>query len=297
MQMAKLFGTGTALITPFKKTGVVDEAALRKLVDWQIKNKVEFLVPCGSTGEAITMTRGERRCVIQIVVEQSNGRVPVIAGTGSSSTMDSIHLTKDAKQAGADAVLVVGPAYNKPTQEGYYLHYKSIIEECGVKIVMYNIPGRTAGNILPETVLRLAEEYKKNVVGIKEASNNFEQIMQIITHKPDSFSLISGEDSLTLPLIACGAEGVIAVIANEMPKTFGDMVRYGLKGDFKKAKELHYKMFPLMKANFLESNPIPVKTAMVMMGKADENFRLPLTKMTNGNKLKLKKVLKELKLV
>jgi 4-hydroxy-tetrahydrodipicolinate synthase len=295
--MAKLYGTGTAIVTPFKKSGVVDETALRKLVDWQIKNKVEFLVPCGSTGEAITMTRGERRSVIEIVVEQTNGRVPVIPGTGSSSTMDSIHLSKDAKQAGADAVLVVGPAYNKPTQEGYYLHFKSIIEECSVKIVLYNIPGRTGGNIMPETVLKLAEEYKKNVIGIKEASNNFEQIMQIIKHKPDSFAVLSGEDSLTLALIACGADGVIAVLPNEMPKDFSDMVRFALKGDFKKARELHYKMFPLMKANFLESNPIPVKTAMVMMGKVEENFRLPLTKMTNQNKLKLKKVLKDLKLV
>jgi 4-hydroxy-tetrahydrodipicolinate synthase len=295
--MAKLYGTGTAIVTPFKKNGVVDETALRKLVDWQIKNKVEFIVPCGSTGEAITMTRGERRRVIEIVVEQTNGRVPVIPGTGSSSTMDSIHLSKDAKQAGADAVLVVGPAYNKPTQEGYYLHFKSIIDQCGVKIVLYNIPGRTGGNILPETVLKLAEEYKKNVIGIKEASNNFEQIMQIIKHKPDSFAVLSGEDSLTLALIACGADGVIAVLPNEMPKDFSDMVRFALKGDFKKARELHYKMFPLMKANFLESNPIPVKTAMVMMGKVEENFRLPLTKMTNQNKLKLKKVLKDLKLV
>ena len=181
------------------------------------------------------MTRGERRRVIEIVVEQTNGRIPVIPGTGSSSTIDSIHLSKDAIQAGADTVLVVGPAYNKPTQEGYYLHFKSIIEECGVKIVLYNIPGRTAGNILPETVLKLAEEYRKNVVGIKEASNNFEQIMQIIRNKPDTFSVLSGEDSLTLPLIACGANGVIAVIPNEMPKDFSDMVRFAINGDFKKS--------------------------------------------------------------
>lgn len=295
--MALIHGTGTALVTPFKKTGVVDEAALRRLVDWQIKNKVEFLVPCGSTGEAITMTRGERRCVIEIVVEQAGGRVPVIPGTGSSSTMDTIHLSKDAMLAGADTVLIVGPAYNKPTQEGYYMHFRSVIEESGAKVVMYNIPGRTAGNIMPETVLKLAEEYRKNIVGIKEASNNFEQIMQIIRNKPDTFAVLSGEDSLTLPLIACGADGVIAVIPNEMPKEFSDMVRFALSGDLKKAKALHYKMFPLMRANFLESNPIPVKTALVLMGKAEENFRLPLTKMTKLNKEKLKKVLKDLKLI
>jgi len=292
-----LKGTGTAIVTPFKTNGAVDEHALRELVDWQVKSKVEFLVPCGSTGEAITMTRGERRRVIEIVLEQVNGRIPVIPGTGTSSTMDSVLLTKDAKQAGAEMVLVVGPAYNKPTQEGYYQHFRQIVEECDVKVVMYNVPGRTAGNILPETTLRLAEEFKKHIIAIKEASNNFEQIMQIINHRPKDFAVVSGEDSLTLPLIASGADGVISVIANEMPKEFSALVCFALKGDMKKAQELHYKMFDLMKINFVESNPIPVKTALAMMGRIDENFRLPLVKMTKPNKVQLKKVLKELKLI
>lgn len=296
MAKTKLQGTGTALVTPFKNNGAVDEHALRELVDWQIKNKVEFLVPCGSTGESATMTRGERRAVIEIVFEQANGRVPVIAGTGTYSTTESIHMTKDAKQIGIDTVLLVGPYYNKPTQEGFYQHFKTIAEECNVKVVLYNVPGRTGSNILAETTLRLAEEVK-NVIAIKEASNNMEQIMQIIKNRPAGFSVLSGEDSFTLPIIGSGGDGVISVISNETPKEFGDMVRAALAGNYKKAQELHYKLFSLMKANFIESNPIPVKTALWMMKKIDENFRLPLTKMSAQNKLKLKKILKDLKLV
>ena len=292
----KIKGTGTALVTPFKKNGAVDEHALRELVDWQIKSKVEFLVPCGSTGESATMTRGERRSVIEMVLEQANGRVPVVAGTGTNSTIDSVHMTKDAKQVGIDTVLLVGPYYNKPTQEGFYLHFKTIAEECDVKVVLYNVPGRTGSNILPETTLRLAEEVK-NVIAIKEASNNMEQIMQIIRHRPKDFSVLSGEDSFTLPIIASGGDGVISVISNEMPKEFSDMVRSAIKGDMIKAQELHYKLFGLMRANFIESNPIPAKTALTMMGKIEENFRLPLTRMSKVNKEKLRKILKELKLI
>jgi 4-hydroxy-tetrahydrodipicolinate synthase len=295
MAKTKLQGTGTALVTPFKDNGAVDEHALRELVDWQIKNKVEFLVPCGSTGESATMTRGERRAVIEIVFEQANGRVPVIAGTGTYSTTESIHMTKDAKQIGIDTVLLVGPYYNKPTQEGFYQHFKKIAEECNVKVVLYNVPGRTGSNILAETTLRLAEEVK-NVIAIKEASNNMEQIMQIIKNRPAGFSVLSGEDSFTLPIIGSGGDGVISVVSNETPREFGDMVRAALAGNYKKAQELHYKLFSLMKANFIESNPIPVKTALWMMKKIDENFRLPLTKMSAQNKLKLKKILKDLKL-
>jgi 4-hydroxy-tetrahydrodipicolinate synthase len=289
-------GTGTALITPFKKTGVVDEAALRKFVDWQIKNKVEFLVPCGTTGESATMTRGERRRVIEIVVEQCNGKIPVVAGTGTNSTMDSIHLTKDAMDAGADAVLLVGPYYNKPTQEGYFQHFCTIIEVCDVKAVLYNVPGRTAGNIFAETTLRIAEEVE-NVIAIKEASNNLEQIMQIIKYRPKNFAVLSGDDSLTLPVIASGGDGIISVMSNEVPKQFSDLVRFALSGDLNRAKELHYKLFELMKINFIESNPIPVKTALSMMGMVSEDFRLPLTKMSKGNKDKLKNVLKDLELI
>ncbi len=294
--MNKLTGTGTALVTPFKTNGTIDEKSLREHVDWQIKSKVEFLVPCGSTGESATMTREERRRVIEIVVDQNSGRLPVVAGTGTNSTADSIELTKDAKEVGADAVLLVGPYYNKPTQEGFYQHFKKIVEECDIKAVLYNVPGRTASNMLPETTLRLAEDVE-NVIAIKEASNILEQIMQIIKHKPKDFSVLSGEDSLTLPIITAGGDGVIAVISNEVPKEYAEMTRAALKGDLKKAQEIHYKLFDLMKANFFESNPIPVKTALAMMGRIEESLRLPLTKMSKLNKDKLRDVLKDLKLV
>ncbi len=289
-------GTGTAIVTPFKKSGVVDEKSLREFVEWQVKSKVEFIVPCGSTGESITMTRGERRRVIEIVFDQVNGRIPVFPGTGTSSTTDSITFTNDAKEAGAQTVLIVSPAYNKPTQEGLFRHFRAIAEGCNVKVILYNVPGRTASNMLPETVLRLAEDVK-NVVAIKEASGNLEQVMQIIKYRPKNFAVLSGEDSLTLPIVISGGDGVISVISNEMPKEFSGMVRAALKGDIKTAQNIHYKLFELMKANFIESNPIPVKTALSLMGKIEDNFRLPLTQMTKGNKDKLKKVLKELKLV
>jgi 4-hydroxy-tetrahydrodipicolinate synthase len=291
--MAKLKGTGTALVTPFKKNGTIDEQSLRNLVEWQIKNKIEFLVPCGSTGESATMTRDERRRVIQIVFEQAAGRVPVIAGTGTNSTNDSIELTHDAREIGVDTVLLVGPYYNKPTQEGFFQHFRKIAEECDVKAVLYNVRSYCQ---LAETTLRLAEEVE-NVIAVKEASNNLEQIMQIIMHAPGKFSVLSGEDSLTLPIITSGGDGVISVISNEVPKDFSDMVRSALAGDLKKAIALHYKLFDLMKANFIESNPIPVKTALHMMGMMDEWLRLPLTRISKHNRDKLKKVLKDLKLI
>lgn len=294
--MTKLRGTGTALVTPFKKNGTIDERSLRNLVDWQIKNKVEFLVPCGSTGESATMTRDERRRVIQIVYEQAAQRVPIIAGTGTNSTNDSIELTHDAKEIGVDTVLLVGPYYNKPTQEGFFQHFRKIIEECDVKAVLYNVPGRTASNMLAETTLRLAEEVE-NVIAVKEASNNLEQIMQIIDHAPAKFAVLSGDDSLTLPLISCGGDGVISVVSNEVPKDFSDMVRSALAGDLKKARALHYKLFELMKVNFIESNPIPVKTAMHLMGMMDDTLRLPLTRISKHNRDKVKKVLKDLMLI
>lgn len=294
--MAKLKGTGTALVTPFKKNGTIDEKSLRALVEWQIKSKVEFLVPCGSTGESATMTREERRRVIEIVIDQNSDRVPIIPGTGTNSTFDSLDLTHDAKEVGADTVLLVGPYYNKPTQEGFYQHFKRIVEECNVKAVLYNVPGRTASNMLPETTLRIAEDVE-NVIGIKEASNNLEQIMQIIKYRPKDFAVLSGEDSLTLPIITAGGDGVISVISNEVPKEYSDMTRAALKGDLKKALEIHYRLFELMKANFLESNPIPVKTALHLMGRIEESIRLPLTKISKQNREKLKKVLKDLKLI
>src|SRR4030095_7453731 len=289
-------GTGTAIVTPFTKSGDIDEKSLRNLVDWQVKNKVEFIVPCGSTGESITMSKSERRRVIEIVLDEVNGKIPVIPGTGSSSTADSIAFTNDAKEAGAENVLILSPAYNKPTQSGLFEHFRKIAEECDVKVVLYNVPGRTASNMLPETTLKLAEEVE-NIIAIKEASNILEQIMQIIKYRPENFAVLSGEDSLTLPINTAGGDGVISVISNEMPKEFSDMVRDALKGDIKKAQELHYKMFELMKINFIESNPIPVKTALNMMGMIEDTVRLPLVQMTNVNKEKLRNVLKDLELI
>lgn len=294
--MSKLQGTGTALVTPFKANGEVDEKSLRSLVNWQIESGVEFLVPCGSTGESATMSRDERKRVIEIVYEETAGRVPVIPGTGTNSTNDSVELTNDAKQIGIDTVLLVGPYYNKPTQEGFFQHFRKIAEDCNIKAVLYNVPGRTASNMFPETTLRLAEEVE-NVVAIKEASNNLEQIMQIIKYRPEKFSVLSGEDSLTLPIVASGGDGVISVVSNEVPREYGDMVRFALRGDLNNAHKLHYSLFELMKANFIESNPIPVKTTLCMMGKIEDNFRLPLTKMSNANKNKLEVVLKELSLI
>jgi len=289
-------GTGTAIVTPFTKSGDIDEKSLRNLVDWQVKNKVEFIVPCGSTGESITMSKSERRRVIEIVLDEVNGKIPVIPGTGSSSTADSIALTNDAKEAGAETVLLVSPAYNKPTQSGLFEHFRKIAEECDVKVVLYNVPGRTASNMLPETTLKLAEEVE-NIIAIKEASNILEQIMQIIKYRPENFAVLSGDDSLTLPIITAGGDGVISVISNEMPKEFSDMIRDALKGDIKKAQELHYQMFELMKINFIESNPTPVKTALNLMGMIEDTVRLPLVQMTNANKEKLRNVLKDLELI
>lgn len=295
--MSKIFlqGTGTALVTPFQNNGSLDEKSMRELTEWQVQNKIEFLVPCGSTGEGVTLSKSERIRVFEIVLEQVNGRIPIVAGTGTNSTTDSIEITKGAKRAGVEIVLLVGPYYNKPTQDGFYQHFIKIVEECNVKAVIYNVPGRTGSNILPETTLRLAEH--ENIIAVKEASNNLEQIMQIIKYKPRNFSLLSGEDSLTLPIIASGGNGVISVISNEVPKEYGDLVRFALKGNFKKAQQIHYKLFDLMKANFIESNPIPVKTALWMMKKIKENFRLPLTKMKPENKAILRRVLENLKVI
>lgn len=294
--MARLCGTGTALVTPFNNDGSVNEKSLRALVNWQIENKVEFLVPCGSTGESATMNREERKNVIRIVYEETAGRVPIVAGTGTNSTSDSVELTKDAKDIGVDAVLLVGPYYNKPTQEGFFQHFRTIVETCGVKAVLYNVPGRTASNMLAETTLRLAEEVE-NVIAVKEASNNMEQITQIIKYRPEKFSVLSGDDPLTLPIVASGGDGVISVVSNEVPFDYSELVRQALKGNYEKARELQFKLFELMKVNFIESNPIPVKTALSLMGKMEDNFRLPLTRISEGNKEKLKKVLKDLKLV
>jgi 4-hydroxy-tetrahydrodipicolinate synthase len=289
-------GTGTAIVTPFKKDGSVDEVVLRELVDRQIQAKVEAIIPVGSTGEAATLTDAEQAQVIEIVVEQVKGRVPVIGGASSNSTSKAIALAKEAKRRGVDAVLSVAPFYNKPTQEGLYQHFGAIAEESGIPLVLYNVPGRTASNIDAKTVLRLAEDLPL-IAGVKEASANFTQIMAILKGRPAGFGVWSGDDSLALPLIALGADGIISVASNEVPKEFAAMVRFALRGKYEKARDLHYKLLDLMNINFIESNPIPVKAAMAMMDLLEAHYRLPLTPLGDASRPPLEAALRALKLV
>ena len=289
-------GTATALVTPFKKDGSVDEMAMRDLVDLQIKGKVEALVPVGSTGEGATLSEAEQAAVIEMVVDQADGRVPVIGGASSNATGKAVALAKQVKNAGADAVLTVAPFYNKPTQEGIYRHFSAIADAVEMPMVVYNVPGRTSSNIEAKTTLRLAEEIPF-IAGIKEASGNFGQIMEILRHRPAGFGVWSGDDSLTLPLIALGADGIISVVSNEVPRLFSDMVRCALKGKFEKARALHYRLLGLMNDNFVESNPIPVKAALAMMGAIEDQVRLPLVQLSDGLRPRLQKTLRELKLI
>jgi 4-hydroxy-tetrahydrodipicolinate synthase len=289
-------GTATALVTPFKRDGSIDEVALRELVRMQLKGKVEALVPVGSTGEGATLAEDEQARVIEIVVEEVNGRVPVIGGASSNATMKAVALAKRVKSCGADAVLSVAPFYNKPTQEGIFQHFATIADAIAMPLVIYNVPGRTSSNIEASTALRLAEEVDY-VAGVKEASANFGQIMEILHHRPSGFGVWSGDDNLTLPLIALGADGVISVVANEVPAMFSELVRLALKGKFEKARELHYKLLHLMNVNFVESNPIPVKAALAMMGWIEESYRLPLVPLSESARPKVEKCLQELKLI
>jgi 4-hydroxy-tetrahydrodipicolinate synthase len=289
-------GTGTALVTPFKKDGSLDERALRVLVDFQIQGGVEALVPVGTTGEGPTLSEAERRRVFEIVVEQANGRAKIFGGTGSNSTAATIERTKMAKQIGLDAALIVGPYYNKPTQEGYYRHYRSVAEAVDLPVIIYNVPGRTGGNIEASTVIRMAEEIP-TIMAIKEASGNIGQILEIARNRPAHLSLLSGDDAITLPVMALGGDGCISVVSNETPREFSNMVRACLNNHWETAQSLHNKLLPLMNANFIESNPIPVKAALAMMGMIEEVYRLPLVPMTERNREKLKTVLHELSLV
>jgi 4-hydroxy-tetrahydrodipicolinate synthase len=284
-------GTGTALITPFKADGSVDEKALRRLVDFQVEGKVDMLLPCGTTGEGATLGADETDRVVEIVIEQSKRRVPVIVGAGSNSTAKAIEGTKRAKKLGADGVLSVGPYYNKPTQQGYYEHFKAIAESEDIPIVVYNVPGRTSGNIEPKTMLRLAEI--TNIVAVKEASGNLGQIMEIIRDAPKDFRVLSGDDAMALGVIALGGDGVVSVVSNEAPGMMSALVDAALEGNLVKARDLHYKLLPLMNANFVESNPIPVKAVLAMMGLIEESYRLPLVPLTAGNREKLVKVVEE----
>lgn len=287
-------GSIVAIVTPFRK-GKVDEKALGDLIEWHISQGTNAIVPCGTTGESATLDYKEHYRVIDFTIKTVNKRIPVIAGTGANSTDETIEITKHAKKSGADAALLVAPYYNKPTQEGIYRHYKTVAEAVDIPIVLYNVPGRTAVNILPSTVARLAEI--ENIVAIKEASGDMKQVSEIIRLCGDRITVISGDDFTTLPLLALGGKGVISVSANIMPKEVSNMCSLWLDGKYNEARKLHYKLEPLNAAMFIETNPIPVKTALAMMGKIQEEFRLPLCEMAPSNKEKLKKVLEELKLI
>ena len=282
-------GSIVAIVTPFKD-GKVDEDVFRELIEFQIENGTSAIVPCGTTGESATLGMREHTRVIDITVAAVNKRVPVIAGTGGNSTSEAIELTAHAKKAGADATLQVTPYYNKPTQEGLYQHFKTIANEVPLPQVLYNVPGRTSVNMLPETVARLAE--LPEIVAIKEASGNLEQMAEIINLAGDSLSLLSGDDNLTLPVLSIGGRGVVSVVANIIPNDTAEMVNAWEGGDLNKARGLFYKMLPLCRAMFYETNPVPVKTSLALMGKIRDEILLPLVSMNISNLDRLKKVLK-----
>lgn len=284
-------GSIVAIVTPFKN-GRVDEKKLRELIDFQIKNGSSGIVPCGTTGESATLNFDEHEKVIEITIDHVNKRVPVIAGTGSNSTEEAIMLTKQAASAGADASLQVSPYYNRPTQKGLYEHFKAIAQSVKIPIILYNIAGRTGVNIEPETIAKLATDCK-NIVAVKEASGSLDQMSRIRQLCPKAFNLIAGDDSLTLPILSIGGIGIISVVANIVPGDVADLVSAFEKGDIKKARELHYKLLPLIKAVFLETNPIPVKTAMGLLGMCEPDLRLPMCSMSTDNLEKLKKALKD----
>jgi 4-hydroxy-tetrahydrodipicolinate synthase len=295
MTKKRFQGTGTAMITPFKAGGAVDEKALRRFVDFQIDGGVDMLLPCGTTGEGATLDENETDRVLQIVIEQSRRRVPIILGAGSNSTAKAVQMTKRAKRLGADGVLSVGPYYNKPTQQGYYEHFKAIAEAEDIPVIVYNVPGRTGGNIEAKTTLRLAEI--PNIVAVKEASGNLGQIMDIIRDAPKDFRVLSGDDALALAVVAVGGDGVVSVVSNETPAIMSTMMNAALDGNLVKARELHYKILPLMNVNFIESNPIPAKAALAMMGLIEENYRLPLVRINPANRERLAKIVEELGLL
>ena len=287
-------GSIVAIVTPFKR-GEVDEEGYRELIEFQIDNGTAAIVPCGTTGESATLSMAEHGRVIDIALDAVKGRVPVIAGAGGNSTNEAIQLTKHAKEAGADATLQVTPYYNKPTQEGLYQHFKAIAAAVPLPQVLYNVPGRTGVNMLPETVARLAE--LPEVVAIKEASGNLGQMAEILKMAGDHITLLSGDDNVTLPVLALGGKGVISVIANIVPKDSADMVKAWEDGEITKARELFYKLMPLSQAMFYESNPIPVKTSLSLMGRIDGEMRLPLAPMSSTNREKLIKVLRDYGLI
>ncbi len=296
MEKIDLKGAIPALVTPFKEDKSLDLERLRELIRFQIKGGVDGIVFCGTTGEGATLTPKEYHQIIKVAKEEIGGKIPIIVGTGSNDTQKAIYLSQIAKEEGADALLIVSPYYNKPTPQGLVLHYKEIAKAVNLPIILYNVPSRTGTNMVPEVVFRIINEVPQ-VIGIKEASGNINQMAQILKNAPKNFVLLSGDDALTLPAMALGAKGCISVVANEVPEEFSKLCHLALEGNFKKAREIHFRLLSLMKVNFIETNPIPVKTALSMMGKTKEVFRLPLCPLQEKNREILENVLKELNLI
>ena len=288
-------GSFVAMVTPFRN-GKVDEAKLRELVEFHIAHGTDGLIPCGTTGESPGLTHDEHRRVVEVVIEASRGRIRVVAGTGSNSTAEAIELTKHAERAGAAGALVVNPYYNKPTQEGLYRHFRAVAESVAIPILVYNIQSRTAVNVETDTLARLVRDVT-SVAGVKEASGSLDQMSQVIAACGPDFSVLSGDDNITLPLLAIGGSGVVSVIANIVPRETADLVHAALDGDWKRARDLHYRLFPLARAAFLETNPIPIKEAMAMAGMLEPEFRLPMCRMSDANREKLRAILKPYALV
>ncbi|HKQ07617.1 MAG TPA: 4-hydroxy-tetrahydrodipicolinate synthase [Blastocatellia bacterium] len=295
LEMANLNGCGTALVTPFNEDRTVDEAALRALVEWQIAEGIDFLVPCGTTGESATLGDDEMRRVVEIVLQTAQGRVQVVAGAGGNNTAHVIELAQEYERLGARGLLSVTPYYNKPTQEGLYQHYRAIAEATALPIIVYNVPPRTNVNLLPDTLIRLAE--LPNIIGVKEASGDISQIAEIVTRAPAGFKVFSGDDSMTLPVVAVGGVGLISVASNEAPRQMTALARAALENDWEEARRLNRELWSLMKVNFIEASPGPVKAALAMMGKIKENYRLPIVPVTTATRDRLRGVLTELKLV
>jgi 4-hydroxy-tetrahydrodipicolinate synthase len=285
----QLKGTGVAIVTPFTKSGAVDFAGLSKLINHLIKGKVEYLVVLGTTGETATLSKEEKKQIVNHVIKETKKRVPLVIGIGGNSTQEVIDTIKHTDLSAFAAILSVSPYYNKPSQQGIYEHYKAIAKSTSKPIILYNVPGRTMSNMSADTTLKLAHDFK-NIIAIKEASGNLEQCMAIIKNKPKDFLVISGDDNLTLPLLACGADGVISVLANSHPADFSDMVRCGLKGDFTTARKLHYKTFEITNQLFADGNPGGVKIALELLNVCGSEVRLPLVKPNEEVQKKLKKL-------
>lgn len=294
-EIDSLRGCGTALVTPFNEDRTVDEAALGALVEWQIAEGIDFLVPCGTTGESVTLGDDEMRRVVEIVLQTAQGRVQVIAGAGGNDTAHVIELARQYERLGVRGLLSVTPYYNKPTQEGLYQHFRAIAESTQLPIILYNVPPRTNVNLLPDTLVRLAEI--PNIVGVKEASGDISQIAEIRMRAPAGFKVFSGDDSMTLPVVAVGGVGVISVASNETPRQMTALTRAALENDWDEARRLNSELWALMKVNFIEASPGPVKAALAMMGRIKEAYRLPIVPVTAATKDKLRAILTELKLI